>query len=64
MRIKKEIARQIARDAVVSVFIYLLPVALMFLYFYFSGQRPWAEARHAAPTAVSHPAVTSKNNLP
>src|ERR1043165_9396622 len=41
MRIKKEIAKKITRDSVISIFIYALPVVLMFFYFYIPGQRPW-----------------------
>ena len=41
MKLKKETARQIARDAILSVFIYALPVLLMFLSFRVTGKRPW-----------------------
>ena len=41
MKITKEIARSITRDALLSVLLYALPVVLMLVWFYFSGQRPW-----------------------
>ena len=41
MQLKKDIARSIARDAALSVFIYALPVALMLFSFYWTGSRPW-----------------------
>ena len=41
MQLPKETARKIARDAIISLFIYALPVVLMFLTFYITGQKPW-----------------------
>jgi len=41
MKIKKEIARSIVRDSVLSVLLYALPVVLMLGWFYWSGERPW-----------------------
>ena len=41
MKLQKETARKIIRDAIISVFIYAFPVVLMFLVFYISGQKPW-----------------------
>jgi len=38
---------KIVRDALLSVFIYSLPVLLMFLSFYVTGQRPWRKAEPA-----------------
>src|SRR3984885_1881971 len=52
MQLKKDIARSIARDAALSVFIYALPVALMLFGFYWTGSRPWQV--HADATAGFH----------
>jgi sterol desaturase/sphingolipid hydroxylase (fatty acid hydroxylase superfamily) len=52
MKIKKEIARSITRDALLSVLLYALPVVSMLVWFYFSGQRPW-ESGKAGLTLVS-----------
>jgi hypothetical protein len=41
MKIERSVAKKITRDAIISLFIYVLPVALMFLVFYITGQRPW-----------------------
>jgi preprotein translocase subunit YajC len=41
MKIEPAIRERIFRNALLSLFIYALPVALMFLTFYFTGQRPW-----------------------
>ncbi|MFT3680124.1 MAG: hypothetical protein QM791_07610 [Ferruginibacter sp.] len=48
MKIEKEIAKKIARDVSISVFIYALPVALMFGWFYIKGEKPW-EKKITAP---------------
>lgn len=41
MKSEKNIAGGISRDALISVFIYSLPVVLMFIYFKITGQQPW-----------------------
>ena len=41
MRIEPKIAQRIVRNVLLSFFIYALPIALMLLTFYFSGERPW-----------------------
>jgi len=49
MRLQKETAVKITRDAVISVFVYALPVALMWLYFYTTGSKPWLNTAANAP---------------
>ena len=41
MKIEKATKDQIARNVFLSLFIYLLPIALMFITFLITGQRPW-----------------------
>jgi len=41
MKMEPQIANRIVRNILLSVFIYALPVLLMLLTFYFTGQRPW-----------------------
>lgn len=41
MKMESHIANRIVRNVLLSVFIYALPVLLMLLTFYFTGQRPW-----------------------
>jgi preprotein translocase subunit YajC len=41
MKIEPAVKKRIIRNALLSLFIYVLPIALMFLTFYFTGQRPW-----------------------
>jgi len=42
------LTRKIRRDALISLLLYALPVALMFLVFYISGSRPWEHTGNAA----------------
>jgi preprotein translocase subunit YajC len=52
MKIEPHIARRIVKNVLVSLFIYALPVVLMFLTFYLTGQRPW-EKIEKSKTEVS-----------
>lgn len=38
---EKHIKIRLVKNLILSVFIYALPVILMFLSFYLSGQKPW-----------------------
>lgn len=49
MQLDEDVRKQIVRNALLSVFIYALPVLLMFLSFYVTGRRPW---QHAIPLAT------------
>jgi sterol desaturase/sphingolipid hydroxylase (fatty acid hydroxylase superfamily) len=41
MKLDKEVSIQIQRNLLASVFLYTLPVLLMFSYFYITGSKPW-----------------------
>ncbi len=41
MRMEPKIASRIVKNALLSLLIYVLPILLMFLTFYFNGQQPW-----------------------
>jgi len=41
MKLEERVKKRIVRNALLSLFIYALPVILMILTFYFTGQRPW-----------------------
>jgi hypothetical protein len=45
MEIDNDTKKGIARNVFLSLFIYVLPVLLMFLSFYISGKRPWEQKR-------------------
>jgi hypothetical protein len=46
MKMEKPIRERIWRNALLSVFIYALPVILMFVSLYISGQRPCLTHKH------------------
>lgn len=53
MKMEPQIARRIVRNALLSVFLYALPVLLMFATFYVTGQRPWEKkAKPAHPISI------------
>jgi hypothetical protein len=41
MRLPKETRQKIFLDIFVSIFLYALPVILMFFSFYMTGKKPW-----------------------
>ncbi len=41
MAIDPEIKKRIFKNAVLSIFIYALPVFTLFLYLRFTGEKPW-----------------------
>jgi len=45
MPIEKTLSRKITKDILVSLLLYALPVLLMLLSFYISGERPWKEKK-------------------
>ena len=51
MKMEPRIAKRIVRNVLVSLFIYALPVLLMLLTFYLSGERPWEKK----PDTATHP---------
>jgi sterol desaturase/sphingolipid hydroxylase (fatty acid hydroxylase superfamily) len=54
MRIDTAVRKSIAKGISLSVFIYALPVALMFLSFSLRGQRPWESPISAAQALLLH----------
>ncbi|MCW3119090.1 MAG: fatty acid hydroxylase [Chitinophagaceae bacterium] len=48
MKLQKETAQKITRDIIISLFIYALPVVLMFLTFYITGEKPWDKKENIA----------------
>ena len=41
MKMETRITKRIFRNVLLSLFIYALPIILMWLAFYFSGAKPW-----------------------
>jgi hypothetical protein len=52
MQLQKETKQKIIRDIVVSLFLYALPVILMFLSFYITGKKPWLNQQRKIRTAI------------
>lgn len=51
MKLDKVTRNKLTRDALISIFLFALPVLLMLLSFKISGQRPWQQ--QAATAKVS-----------
>ena len=54
MKIDDQTRKQLIRNVLLSLFIYALPVALMFLSFYISGSRPWQKKAVMVHHSVKH----------
>jgi hypothetical protein len=63
MKIEPTIARRLVRNALLSLFIYALPIILMFLTFYVTGQRPWKKNETRKEVSSEKPATTSKQKI-
>jgi len=48
MKIDSNTKKSITRNVFLSLFIYVLPVLLMFLSFYISGKRPWEQKERSS----------------
>ena len=59
MKIEKATKDQIIRNALLSLFIYILPIVLMFGTFLITGARPWEKKTHTKEKVKS----VNKNNL-
>ncbi len=60
MKIETAVKQRIIRNAFLSLFIYVLPIALLFLTLYFTGQRPWEKKTLKKENVKS---INTKNNL-
>jgi hypothetical protein len=60
MKIEKATKDQITRNVILSLFIYLLPIAAMFVTFLITGQRPWE--KKTKQQTESTKTITSKNS--
>ncbi len=60
MKMEKATKDQITRNVILSMFIYLLPIAAMFVTFLITGQRPWEKkTKHQIESSKT---ITSKNS--
>jgi preprotein translocase subunit YajC len=63
MRLEQATKQRIIRNAFLSLFIYLLPLALMFATFYFTGQRPWERKQKINNVKSSTTKKTLNNDI-
>lgn len=57
MKLEEPVKKRIVRNAILSLFIYALPVVLMIVTFHFTGQRPWLknqQNKKPNPSTVNH----------
>jgi hypothetical protein len=59
MKLEEPVKKRIIRNAILSLFIYTLPVILMIVTFYVTGQRPWLKNQNSKK--VSQSTVNHKN---
>lgn len=52
MHLPRETKQKIIRDITVSLFLYTLPVILMFLSFWLTGKKPWLNQPKKNSTAI------------
>ncbi len=57
MKMEPKIARRIVKNVLLSLLIYALPVVLMLLTFYLSGERPWKNKVQKEKVAAEHSVV-------
>ena len=54
MQIEKQLAIKIAKNAVLSLFIYALPILLMLGWFYIRGEKPWQQSNKQNSENILH----------
>jgi hypothetical protein len=59
MKMEKATKDRIARNVLLSLFIYILPIALMFVTLLITGQRPWLKK---TTKPVNDKSIIIKNN--
>jgi preprotein translocase subunit YajC len=53
MKMANETRQRILKNVFLSLFIFILPIALMFITFYFNGDRPWEKKQGSTKKEVS-----------
>lgn len=60
MKIEQATRQRITKNVILSLFIYILPIAAMFITFTITGQRPWEKKQHK--TIQQTKSINTKNN--
>jgi preprotein translocase subunit YajC len=61
MKMETSTKQRIAKNAFLSLFLFLLPILAMFVTFYFTGERPW-ENKKQQQLKDNNTSVTKKTN--
>ncbi|SEN87734.1 hypothetical protein SAMN05192574_104447 [Mucilaginibacter gossypiicola] len=63
MKLEQATKVQIAKNALLSLFLYILPIVLMFATFAITGQRPWEKKQqHKQQTTSKSKTVNPQDN--
>ncbi|WP_413667411.1 hypothetical protein ACEN9X_23340 [Mucilaginibacter sp. Mucisp86] len=63
MKLEQATKVQIAKNALLSLFLYILPIVLMFVTFAITGQRPWEKKQqHKQQITSKSKTVNSQDN--
>ena len=63
MKLEQSTKVQITKNALLSLFLYILPIVLMFVTFAITGQRPWEKKQqHKQQTTSKSKTVNSQDN--
>jgi len=63
MKLEQATKVQIAKNALLSLFLYILPIVLMFVTFAVTGQRPWEKKQqHKQQITSKSKTVNSQDN--
>jgi preprotein translocase subunit YajC len=61
MQIESATRQRIVKNAVLSFFIFLLPIVAMFITFYFTGERPWEKQKNEHQKEINT-SINKKSN--
>ena len=62
MKVDAETKQKIVKNVLLSLFLYILPIALMFITFSITGQRPWKDKPVKKEITKSSTNKTNLNN--
>jgi preprotein translocase subunit YajC len=61
MQIETATKQRIVKNALLSLFIFILPILAMFVTFCFTGERPWEKQKKEQSKEIN-PSINKKNN--
>ncbi|WPV02604.1 hypothetical protein SNE26_12520 [Mucilaginibacter sp. cycad4] len=61
MKLEEAKKTRIVKNAILSLFLYTLPIVLMFATFYITGERPWEKKQHhKQQTVIKNKTINSQ----